>query len=53
MAKRKIITPAPTKAELKAMVEAYFEKGGVIVVCPTRYAHGAYRSTIVSTSKAR
>ncbi len=51
--KRKIITPAPTKAELKAMVAAFFDKGGVIKVMPTRHATGAYRSTVVSTSKAR
>lgn len=49
--RKNIMFPAHTKAELTSMVEAFFAKGGVIKVYPTRYASGAFRSTIVSTKK--
>ena len=51
MAARKVKFAPSTKAELKDMVSDYFTKGGVIKVCPTRYAFGVYRATLTNTKK--
>ena len=51
---RKVKMPVSTKAEIAAMVKAYFETGrGVIKVYPTRYAYGHYRSTLTNVIKQK
>lgn len=50
---KKIKMPEHSKEEFAAMIAAFFEKGGVIKVYPTRYATGAYRATLTSVHKQK
>lgn len=53
MSKKKIKLPSPSKEELKSMVETYFGNGGVIKVCPTRYASNYFRATLTHVYPAK